>query len=109
MLLFTAAHSDDYSDEITPLTKHISQHGNTTVYQLRHGVAPDKIVKADDAAAGKPGERDENVAEDEVTLKEEHFSQIWENREAFITDLILFIAFSQTMLFKYFGLISHLV
>jgi len=58
--------SDDYSDEITPLTKHISQHGNTTVYQLRHGVAPDKIVKADDAAAGKPGERDENVAEDEI-------------------------------------------
>lgn len=38
--------SDDFNDDICPVSKHISQHGNTTVYQWRHdGVVPDKIIK----------------------------------------------------------------
>ena len=39
--------SDNFAHAITPVLKHLSTLGNTTVYQWRNGVAPDKIVKDD--------------------------------------------------------------
>lgn len=39
--------SDKFSEETTPISKHISKYGNTTIYQWKHGHVPDKIIRKD--------------------------------------------------------------
>ena len=39
--------SDKFTDDITPMVKHICTNGNSTVYQWKHGALPDKVLKDD--------------------------------------------------------------
>jgi len=54
--------SDKFNDEITPISKHISKYGNTTVYQWKYGKIPDKIIRNDKQF----DQEEENTIEDQI-------------------------------------------
>jgi len=44
---YTTQTEGEFDEEVCPVTKHLGCHGNTTVYQLKHGKVPDKVVLED--------------------------------------------------------------
>ena len=60
---FFVQHRGKFDDLVCPVTKHLSCHGNTTVYQYKHGKVPDKIVVEDkfELLNNEPEEVDDEV------------------------------------------------